>query len=233
MTLPATRSAVVEPSVEASMSSRNELHLRRCVASALAATALVATAAGAASIIDEWAAVKAPPPPALKAVTVDRMTTALLLLDFNKQTCNSERRPRCIASIPKVAKLLASARAAGVPVMYSLGGGGAPADIAKELAPTKDEPIVSAGVDKFVGTDLEALLKQKAIKTVIIAGVAAHGAVLYTVSGAAARGLQVIVPLDGISADIPYAEQYTAWHLVNAPRIGSSVTLTTIDDVKF
>ena len=206
---------------------------RSVVASLIAAMAFVGGTATAASIADEWASVQVPPPPALKAVTLDRKTTALLLLDFNKQTCNAERRPRCIASIPKVAKLLAAARAAGVPVLYSLGGGGAVADIAKELTPTKDEPVVSSGVDKFVGTELESLLKQKGIKTVVIAGVAAHGAVLYTASGAAMREMQVIVPLDGISADIPYAEQYTAWHLVNAPRIGTLVTLTTIDDVKF
>ena len=92
---------------------------------------------------------------------------------------------------------------------------------------------MSSGVVKFVGTELESLLKQKGIKTVVIVGVAAHGAVLYTASGAAMREMQVIVPLDGISADVPYAEQYTAWHLVNAPRIGTLVTLTTIDDVKF
>ena len=195
--------------------------------------AFIATAATATSIVDEWSTVQVPPAPAVKPVTVDRQTTALLMLDFNKQTCNAERRPRCIASIPKVAKLLASARAAGVPVMYSLGGGGATADIAKELAPTRDEPVVSSGVDKFAGTDLEALLRQRGVKTVIVVGVAAHGAVLYTASAAAMRDLQVIVPLDGISADLPYAEQYTAWHLVNAPRIGSLVTLTTIDDVKF
>ena len=203
------------------------------VASLIAAMAFVGGTATAASIADEWASVQVPPPPALKAVTLDRKTTALLLLDFNKQTCNAERRPRCIASIPKVAKLLAAARAVGVPVLYSLGGGGAAADIAKELTPTKDEPVVSSGVVKFVGTELESLLKQKGIKTVVIAGVAAHGAVLYTASGAAMREMHVIVPLDGISADIPYAEQYTAWHLVNAPRIGTLVTLTTIDDVKF
>ena len=206
---------------------------RSVVALLIAAMAFVGGTATAASIADEWASVQVPPPPALKAVTLDRKTTALLLLDFNKQTCNAERRPRCIASIPKVAKLLAAARAAGVPVLYSLGGGGATADIAKELTPTKDEPVVSSGVVKFVGTELESLLKQKGIKTVVIAGVAAHGAVLYTASGAAMREMQVIVPLDGISADIPYAEQYTAWHLVNAPRIGTLVTLTTIDDVKF
>ncbi len=36
-----------------------------------------------------------------------------------------------------------------------------------------------------------------------------------------------------ISADIPYAEQYTVWHLVNAPLIGPAVTLTTIDQITF
>ena len=205
---------------------------RRVVASLIAAMAFVGGTATAASIADEWASVQVPPPPALKAVTLDRKTTALLLLDFNKQTCNAERRPRCIATIPKVAKLLAAARAAGIPVLYSLGGGGAPADIAKELTPAKDEPIVSAGLDKFSGTELESVLKQKGIKTVIIVGTAAHGAVLYTATAAATRNLQVVVPLDGISGDIPYVEQYTAWHLVNAPRI-ETVTLTTIDDVKF
>lgn len=215
------------------MSIATGYDLNRIVAWLLAATVFVAGSAAATSIVDEWSSVQVPPPPALKVPTIDRKTTALLLLDFNKQTCNAERRPRCIASIPKVSKLLAAARAAGVPVLYSLGGGGAPADILKELAPATGEPVMSSGVDKFVGTDLESLLKQKGIKTVVIAGVAAHGAVLYTASGAATRDMQVIVPLDGISADIPYAEQYTAWHLANAPRIGTSVTLTTIDDVKF
>ena len=214
------------------MSIATGRNVRRIVACLLAAIAFVAATAPAASIVDEWASVQVPPPPALKAVTIDRKTTALLLLDFNKQTCNAERRPRCIATIPKVAKLLAAARAAGIPVLYSLGGGGAPADIAKELTPAKDEPIVSAGLDKFSGTELESVLTQKGIKTVIIVGTAAHGAVLYTATAAATRNLQVVVPLDGISGDIPYVEQYTAWHLVNAPRI-ETVTLTTIDDVKF
>ncbi len=214
------------------MNDRTTMKLRRIVAWRWLPIAFVATTAGAASIVDEWSTVKVPPPPALKAVTVDRKTTALLMLDFNKQTCNSERRPRCIASIPKVAKLLASARDAGLPVIYSLGGGGAQADIAKELTPTKDEPVVAAGLDKFVGTELESILGQKGIKTVIIVGTAAHGAVLYTATAAATRNLQVVIPLDGISGDIPYVEQYTAWHLVNAPRI-ETVTLTTIDDVRF
>ncbi len=81
-----------------------------------------------------------------------------------------------------------------------------------------------SGPDKFLGTDLEKILKERGIRTVITAGSASHGAVLYTASGAALRGLKVVVPVDGTAADNTYAEQYTAWHLVNAPRVGGQVT---------
>ena len=207
--------------------------LSLCAIAAVLATGMLAAPASAQTIIDEWASVKAPPPPALKPVTVDPKTTALLMLDFNKQTCNEKRRPRCIASIPHVKKLLMAARAAGAPVVYSTGGGGKPADIAKELAPTRDEPVVSSSVDKFRGTDLEKILKSKGVTTVITVGTAAHGAGLYTASAAALRGMKVIVPVDGMSGDIPYIEQYTAWHLTHAPGVSAKVTLTRIDDVKF
>jgi len=129
----------------------------------------------AQNIIDEWQNVKAPPAPELKPVTVDPKATALLMLDFNKQTCNAEHRPHCIASIPKVHKLLAEARARGVFVVYSLSAGATPADIAKELTPQGGEPIVTAGPDKFLGTDLEKILKEKNVKTVIVVGTAVYG----------------------------------------------------------
>jgi hypothetical protein len=64
--------------------------------------------------MDEWAGVKAPPPPEVKSVTLDPKTTALLLIDIIKQTCNMQRRPRCVAMVPKVQKLLAEARAKDV-----------------------------------------------------------------------------------------------------------------------
>jgi nicotinamidase-related amidase len=206
--------------------------LRPAPLAVLACAAVVGTA-HAATIIDEWASIKAPPPPAVKPVTVDKATTALLMLDFNEQTCNMQRRPRCVASIPHVKKLLDAARAAHVPVAYSLGGGGKPSDLPSTLAPAADEPIVSSGIDKFANTDLEKILKDKGVKNVIVVGAAAHGAVLYTASTAAMRGFKVIVPVDGISADLAYAEQYTAWHLANAPLVSNAVTLTTLDDVHF
>ena len=215
------------------MSTKHGSAGRRLAAIASIATGLLAQSALAETIMDEWASLQAPPPPALKTPTIDRKTTALLLLDFNQQTCNPTRRPRCIASIPKVKTLLTEARAAGVPVVYSLGGGGKPADIASDLAPAANEPVVSSGVDKFINTDLEKILKDKGVTTVVVTGTAAHGAVLYTASGAAMRGFKVIVPVDGMSAEMPYIEQYVAWHLVNAPVISPAMTLTTIGDVKF
>ena len=43
----------------------------------------------AANIVDEWASVKPPAAPALKPVTVDPKTTALLMLDFMNQNCGA------------------------------------------------------------------------------------------------------------------------------------------------
>jgi nicotinamidase-related amidase len=185
------------------------------------------------TVIDEWATVKIPPAPAVSPVTIDPGTTALLLLDFNKQTCNAERRPRCIASLPKVKKLLDGARARGMAVIYSLSPGAAAADIALELAPQKEDPVVVSGPDKFLGTDLETILRKRSIRTVIVAGTAAHGAVLSTASGSALRGMKVIVPVDVISAETLYPEQYTLWHLTNAPRVGAQVTVTRTDLMVF
>jgi len=187
----------------------------------------------AQSVVDEWQAVKTPPPPELKEVTIDPSTTALLLLDFNKQTCNVKTRPRCISSIPAVANLLKKVRDNGAKVIYSLSAGATVADIAQELIPAAHEPVVTSGPDKFLGTDLEKIIKEKGIKTVIVTGTAAHGAVIYTASGAALRGIKVVVPVDGISADNTYAEQYTVWHLMNAPRVSNQVTLTKTTSINF
>ena len=59
---------------------------------AAAAIAVLALPAHAGNIVDEWASVKAPAAPALKPVTVDPKTTALLMLDFMKQNCGVARR---------------------------------------------------------------------------------------------------------------------------------------------
>jgi nicotinamidase-related amidase len=173
--------------------------------------------------VDEWANVKAPPPPELKPVTINPKETALLMLDFVKQICGP--RPRCVASLPKMKSLLNQAREKGVHVVYSLAGQTV-ADILPDVALRAGEPFVSSGPNKFLNTDLEKILKEKGVKTVIVVGTAAEGAVLNTGAGSALRGFKVIVPVDGVSSSTTYAEQYTAWHLAHSPRVGPNVTLT-------
>jgi len=182
--------------------------------------------------VDEWATVQAPKPLELKPVTLEPQGTALLVLDFVSQTCNAERRPRCLTSVPKVERLLKLARDKGATVIYSITTASTPADIAKELTPRDGEPIVKAPADKFFKTDLEKILTDKGIKTVVVVGTAAQGAVLNTASQAAFRGLRVIVPVDGMSAENTYYEQYTAVHLATSPGVGQQVTLTKIDLIK-
>jgi nicotinamidase-related amidase len=190
----------------------------------------LASPTSAQTIIDEWNDVKAPAAPALQPVKVEPKETALLMLDFVKQLCGP--RPRCVASLPKVQGLLTKAREAGVLVVYSLAGQPI-TDTLPEVAARPGEASVTSGPDKFMNTDLDKILKEKGIKTVIVAGTAAEGAVLNTAAAAALRGYKVIMPVDAASSTQPYSEQYTAWHLANSPRVGPQVTLTKIDQISF
>jgi len=201
-------------------------------AGAVAAMAMSSSDKAAPSVFDVWDKVKAPPPPKLEAVKLEAKTTALLILDIEQLTTNAQRRPRAVASVPRIAALLAKARAAGMPVAYSLTSRGTPETILKEVTPRKGEPIVKASVDKFHGTRLEAILKKKGVKTVLVVGTAAEGAVLHTATGAAIRGFDVVVPVDGMSSSELYAEQYTAWHLVNAPGSRRRTRLTRTDMIQ-
>ena len=212
----------------------------------LAAIAAVLTcplASSAETIIDEWSSVKAPPPPELKSVTLDPKTTAILVIDLIKQTCNEQRRPRCVASIPKVAKLLAEARAHGATVIYSLFPSPNPAsfpnpvigDYVPAVAPKGDEPVVTAFVDKFAigdkDTGLQKILKDKGITTLVPVGTTPHNGVLFTSVAAAFRGFNPVVPVDGMSGNNAYEDQAAAYALGNS--IVYKVTLTSIDMIKF
>jgi nicotinamidase-related amidase len=188
--------------------------------------------AAAQNIIDEWQSVKAPPAPALKPAKIDPKMTALLVVDMVNQFCGP-RYTHCPGMIPTVKKLLTEARAAGVMVIYTSIPQIARTDVVKELAPTGSEPFVQSFLNKFLESDLEKILKDKGITTVILVGLAANGAVIDTSSQAAQKGFSVVIPIDAITAITPYAEQFTVWQLANAPVISPKITLTKSDMIKF
>ena len=57
------------------------------------ALGLSASSLHAASIIDEWSSVKAPPPPPVKEVTVDPKTTALVMAGARSEAVRPARKP--------------------------------------------------------------------------------------------------------------------------------------------
>ena len=99
--------------------------------------------------------------------------------------------------------------------------------------PQANEPHVLAGPDKFLNTDLAKVLKDKGIKTVIAVGTSSNGAVLFTASGAAFRGMNVIIPVDGMSSVNAVAEYATVLDFMTAPLVSNKTTLTRSDMIKF
>ena len=199
------------------------------------AICLTATPVRAQTLIEEWGTAKFPAAPALKPAKIDPKETALLVMDFTKQTCTPERRKRCADSVPKVVKLVTEARAKGALIIYSVAvPNSVPADILPALAPAAGEQVLPPlGPDKFINSDLEKTLKDKGIKTVVAMGTQAQTSVLHTGSTAALKGFKVIVPVDGMSGDEVFPELYTAWHLFTAARISSNVTLTKFELIGF
>jgi nicotinamidase-related amidase len=200
------------------------------------------------TVIDEWQNVRAPAAPQIKTVTIEPKSTALLMIDLIRQTCNSEKAPRCIASIPRIQKLLAEARASRVTVIYTLfphsvtGAFPNPVigDTLPAVAPRDGEPVVTAFVDKFIlgdkDTGLQKMLNDKGISTIIPVGTVAHGGVLFTSVAAALRGFGIVLPVDGMSSDGQagaYEEQATTHILTHSVVYSSKITLTSTDGITF
>lgn len=206
--------------------------MQRGFLSIAAVLVIIGSGSARADILDEWASAKTPPPPEMKPVTVDPKATALLVLDLIKPNCSS--RPRCLATLPTVKKLLGEARAAQATIIFTRSGQATLADVIDpDIAPISDEPSLLSAADKFLNTNLADLLKQKGIKTIITVGTAAHAAVLMTASEAALRNYDVIVPIDGISDSDVYREQYSVYQLAVASTISQRITLTRVNMMKF
>jgi hypothetical protein len=202
------------------------------LAAAAAVLALNTFAANAGDTVQDWDQAKAPPPPALKDVTVKAATTSFLILDIEAATCNEKDRPRCVAEVPGMAAFLKKARDAKMLVTYSNTGRGSPETIMPPLKPMEGEHVVKSTVNKFQNTDLEQYLKDKKIETVIICGTTAFGASLHTATGATVRGLKVIIPVDCNPGSSVYEEQAALFSMVNGPGTAANLTATRLSMIK-
>jgi len=227
-------------------------HLVGLIAALALVSACTAPAAAPSASPSQTTAVPSPTPTASAAPTspipkipdpvaveVPVKGAALLVLDITSVICPP--RPTCVASVPKIAALVKKARDAKVPVIYSQTATAGSTYIA-DIAPQPGDATVTGRADKFYGTNLEQILKDKAVETAVVVGSAANGAVLYTAFGLGLRGITVVVAQDGISGDPEFTETLTRWQLLNEPGFANAnnmpldkghVTLSTTDKITF
>jgi nicotinamidase-related amidase len=149
------------------------------------------------------------------AVTLDASTTAFLAIDFLQTTCGSN--PTCVGTLPAVAAGLGSARAANAHIVYSVHL--APDNlIMADVAPMPTDPIFAAVPgDKFFDSNLDYLLRQTGITTLVLSGISSNSGVMYTAGAAVQRGYTVVVAEDGISAATDLATTVALWQLLHGP----------------
>jgi nicotinamidase-related amidase len=203
------------------------------LAAAVLVSGLNSSAARAQDILQEWATIKPPPPPEIKAVALDAKKTALMVMDFNQKSCTPEQRARCAAALPKVQKLLAAVRPKGMIVVHTYTPNMQPSDLSKEVAPVAGERVLRTRGDKFQGSDLEKSLKDQGITTLLLVGTSGNGAVLFTAIRGSQLGFKIVVPIDAMPADSAYQEQFAIWEIANAPTVREVSTLTKLDMLTF
>lgn len=157
--------------------------------------------------------------------------------------------------IARVAVLCAAARAAEVPVVHATAArradgagsntnarlfmavrrspvallpGSEAVQVVPELGPEPEDLVLTRlhGLNPMAGTDLDPVLRNLAVRTIVVTGVSVNVAVTNLVMDAVNHGYQVVVPRDavcGIPAD--YAEA------VLDHTIAPLATVTTVDDV--
>ena len=184
--------------------------------------------------------VQMPATPNPARVTLDPKTTALIVLDYVEDICNSQ--PSCkgnmlLAMTPFIERV----RKAGLTVAY----GTRERNMTKwlrEVAPAAgDIKVMSTAQDRFYNTDLDKALKAKGIKTLIIAGWKISGSVTYTSVGAMAHGYTVVIPMDTTSAGSDYETIIGFYSVLNSgnanlgnqPLKPNAVTLSRTDLVTF
>ena len=147
-------------------------------------------------------------------VTLKPATTALLVLDYVEDICNSQ--PKCKSQmLPAMTPFMERVRKAGLVVAY----GTRAQNMSKwlpEVAPAAgDIKIVNTAQDRFYNTDLDKALKAKGITTIIMVGWKVSGSLAYTSVGATLRDYTVVIPVDTTAATTDYEQTIGFYQILN------------------
>ncbi len=173
-------------------------------------------------------------------VTLNPATTALLVLDYVEDICNTQ--PKCKSQmLPAMTPFMARVRKAGMTVAY----GTREQNMSKwlpEVAPAQgDIKIVNTAQDRFYNTDLDKALKARGITTIIMVGWKVSGSLTYSSVGATLRDYTVVIPMDTTAAATDYEQTIGFYqilnqgngNLTNVPLKPKSPTLSRTDMITF
>lgn len=123
----------------------------------------------------------------------DRPNTALLVVDVQNGVMASALRRDAV--VGNIATLVERARAGGVPIVWvqhsddHVERGSAAWEYVPELVQEAAEPVVHKNFgDSFEQTDLEAVLAERAVGHLVVAGAATDACIMATLHGAVVRG---------------------------------------------
>jgi nicotinamidase-related amidase len=182
-------------------------------------------------------AAEGPNRPEAKPLALDSKSTAVLVLDLNAR-CHDPKQI-CHQLTPRLGEFLEKARAANVLVVYSVSAAakGTPlGEVASPLKRRDNEPVIYPDAfDKFTGGELQSLLKDKGVKTVVITGASTNAAVLYTATTAARmHRYDVVIPMDGMVANTNYEQEYTFHQFTVLPSdAGKQFRFTKLEMISF
>ena len=207
---------------------------------ALALSAFASIEAYAQGAPQKMMTIQMPEAPALVPVKLNPATTAVLVSDMIDPICKSQ--PKCVATmIPLAKEFIARARKAGVMIVYSTQEARKD-NWMPDVAPLASDPfIASKGQDRFYDTQLEKVLKDKGVQTLVIIGWKNSGSVLYTSIGATLRGLTVVVGRDAALGPSAWEEAIGDYQMLtqssanatNEPLKTRATTLSRTDWITF
>jgi len=172
----------------------------------------------------------------------DRPNTALLIVDVqNGVVANAHDRDSVIANITR---LVDKARAEKVPVVWiqhadeGLVKGSDSWRYVPELVREDSEPLVHKSYgDSFEDTDLEAVLAERGVGTLVVAGAQTDACIRSTIHGAFTRGYDVTLVADAHTTEdltaygapppdkvITHTNLYWAEHSAPGRRAGTATT---------
>jgi nicotinamidase-related amidase len=161
----------------------------------------------------------------LPEVKLAPRSAALVVVDMQTDFVSPKGKlcvPEAAGTIPKIIHLISKARWANCPIFFTQDwhrpddpeffvwpphavAGTPGARVVSRLNPlATDYFIRKKTYDAFFATDFDLLLRQKRIRTLIVAGTVANICVLHTAGSACLRGYEVVVPEDAISSLTPF-----------------------------